>query len=182
MERNDGNEGGRQDGPNEANEFSGSGSSPQSGSTGFDFSGSTGATESQGLKDRARNAIGNAGGRLADVGSSVRERAGSAKDKLAGALEAGAERLRERANTSGGAALAGATADGSTSLQSDGRVVQVSDKLAGGMERSAAWLRDADIDGLKSGIETQVKEHPGRTLVIAVGLGYLLGRAFRSNQ
>jgi hypothetical protein len=24
-----------------------------------------------------------------------------------------------------------------------------------------------------------VKEHPGRTLLIAVGLGYLLGKAFR---
>src|SRR6185503_876824 len=100
----------------------------------------------------------------------------------ASALEAGAGRLRERSQASGGAALAGATADGSTSIQSDGRIAQVSDKVAGGMERSAEWLRDADIDGLKSSIETQVKEHPGRTLLIAAGLGYLLGRAFRGNQ
>ena len=34
---------------------------------------------------------------------------------------------------------------------------------------------------MKSGIELllQVKEHPGRTLAIAVGLGYLLGKALR---
>jgi hypothetical protein len=29
------------------------------------------------------------------------------------------------------------------------------------------------------GIEQQVKEHPGRTLLIAAGLGYLLGKALR---
>jgi hypothetical protein len=152
-------------------------------SSAYDFSGSTGTTsDPQGVKDRARNALGNAGGKLADVGASVRDRAGVAKEKLASALEAGAGRLRERSQSSGGAALAGATADGSTSILSDGRIAQVSDKVAGGMERSAEWLRDADIDGLKSSIEAQVKEHPGRTLLIAAGLGYLLGRAFRGTQ
>jgi len=111
----------------------------------------------------------------------VREKASTAKDKLADALESGAERLRERGQT-GGATLAGATADGSTSIQTDGRIAQVSDKLAGGMDATAEWLRDADLDGLKLGLERQVKEHPGRTLLIAAGLGYLIGRAFRNTQ
>ena len=35
-------------------------------------------------------------------------------------------------------------------------------------------------DGLKGSIEQQGKEHPGRTLLIAVGLGYLLGKALRT--
>jgi hypothetical protein len=43
-------------------------------------------------------------------------------------------------------------------------------------------LRDADIESLKAGLERQVKEHPGRTLLIAAGLGYLIGRAFRSSN
>jgi hypothetical protein len=50
------------------------------------------------------------------------------------------------------------------------------------MEATADWLRDADIDGIKTGIERQVKEHPGRTLLIAAGLGYLIGRAFRGDR
>jgi hypothetical protein len=61
-------------------------------------------------------------------------------------------------------------------------VAQVSDKVAGGMQATADWLREADLDGLKTGIENQVKEHPGRTLLIAAGLGYLIGRAFRKDQ
>jgi len=183
MERNDGIEGGVQgSGQSQANEFSGSGSAPeQEKSSSFDFTASsTPIDQPQNLKERARTAFGNAGGKLADVGSTVRERAGNAKEKLANALETGAERLRERGQSSG--TLAGATAEGSTALQSDGKIAQVSDRVAGGMEKSAEWLREADIDSIKSGIENQVKEHPGRTLLIAAGLGYLLGRAFRGNQ
>jgi len=61
----------------------------------------------------------------------------------------------------------------------DGRTAQVTDRVASGMDATAGWLRDADLEGLRTGIETQVKEHPGRTLLIAAGLGYLLGKALR---
>ena len=47
-----------------------------------------------------------------------------------------------------------------------------------GPHRRYTYL-DADLDSLKSGVELQVKEHPGLTLLIAVGLGYLLGKALR---
>jgi hypothetical protein len=47
------------------------------------------------------------------------------------------------------------------------------------MQSSAEWLRDADLDKITGGLETQVKEHPARTLLIALGAGYVLGKAFR---
>ena len=176
-------DGGPASGQSEANEFSGSGSTSTPQDKGFDFAGTAGTTEqSKGLRDRAKNVIGTAGEKLADVGSTVRERAGTAKDKLADALDSGAEKLRDRSNAGSGATLAGATADGSTPIQTDSKIAQVSDKVAGGMEATAGWLRDADVESIKSGLEQQVKEHPGRTLLIAAGLGYLIGRAFRSNQ
>lgn len=135
-----------------------------------------GGTET-GIADRARGVAGSAKEKLANVGSTVREQAGTAKDKLADALESGADKLRQRAG-SGTQQLAGET--GSTGLAvSDNRVNQVSEKVAGGMQATADWLRDADLDSMRSGVERQVKEHPGRTLLIAVGLGYLLGKAFR---
>ena len=106
----------------------------------------------------------------------MREQAGTAKDKLADALESGADKLRQR--TAGGSQLAGTS--GSTDVAiSDNRVGQVTDKVAGGMQATADWLRDADLESMRVGVERQVKEHPGRTLLIAVGLGYLLGKAFR---
>jgi ElaB/YqjD/DUF883 family membrane-anchored ribosome-binding protein len=147
---------------------SGSGSSTMGGATG-----STGENAS-GLSDRARDLAGNAKDKLADVGSSVRQGAGSAKDKLADALESGADKLRQRRGQ-----MSGATGSTDVAVSGDGTMNQMSDRLAGGMQATADWLRDADMDGLRTGVERQVKEHPGRTLLIAVGVGYLLGKAFR---
>lgn len=129
----------------------------------------------QGLADRARNIAGSAQDRLADVGSNMRDRAGHMKDSLADALESGADKLRQR--TQGGQ-LAGSTGSSAVAVD-DGRISQVSGRVAGGMQATADWLRDADLDSLRSGVERQVKEHPGRTLLIAVGVGYLLGKALR---
>jgi ElaB/YqjD/DUF883 family membrane-anchored ribosome-binding protein len=134
-------------------------------------------TQGHGLAERARNVAGTAQEKLADVGSTVRERAGTLKDSLADALDSGADRLRHRGGQSG---LATATDIGSVAVPADGRTTQVTTRVAGGMEATADWLRQTDLDSMKLGIERQVKEHPGRTLLVAVGLGYLLGKAFRS--
>lgn len=137
------------------------------------------SADASGLTDRAKNVASTAGDKLAGVGSSVRDRAGSLKTSLADALETGAERLR--AKGAGGGQIAGASATGGTAdmIGEGSRVSEATNQLAGGLQASADWLRDADIDGLKTGVERQVKEHPGRTLAVAVGLGYLLGKAFR---
>jgi len=175
MERNDSTQ-------NDANEFSGSGSTRPDGEGNFEFAESTPTEAKSGtIKDRAMNVASGAGEKLADLGTSLRERAGATKDKLAGALESGAERLREKAHVGVGALTAAGT-EGATSIPTDGKVAQISDKVAGGMEATAEWLRDADLESVKLGIERQVKEHPARTLLIAAGLGYLIGRAFRGGN
>jgi ElaB/YqjD/DUF883 family membrane-anchored ribosome-binding protein len=162
----------------EHNNFSSTDSStPQTNASGS--TGTTGGMSDQqagGIKDRARELAGNAQEKLADVGSTVRERAGNLKDSLADALETGADKLRQRGQSG---QLAGSTGSGTMAMADDGRMGQMTDRVAGGMEATADWLRDADLDGLRTSIEQQVKEHPGRTLLIAAGLGYLLGKALR---
>jgi ElaB/YqjD/DUF883 family membrane-anchored ribosome-binding protein len=155
--------------------FAGStGQASQAGSQGTaDASFSRDTSNEANLGDRARSA-------LTDAGSTVRDRAGNLKNSLADALESGAEKLRQQG--AGGGQMAGAAATGgSTGMVSDqsNRMADVSNQVAGGLQGAADWLRDADLDGLKSGLERQVKEHPGRTLAVAVGLGYLLGKAIR---
>ncbi|MEP6989822.1 MAG: hypothetical protein ABJA80_02750 [bacterium] len=136
------------------------------------------SNDAQGIADRAKSAASTAGDKLADVSSTVRDKAGNLKTTIADALESGAERLRQQ--TAGGqlgAATAGAA--GTAMVQDDTRIAQTSNQIATGMQGAADWLRDADLDGLKSGIERQVKEHPARSLAVAVGVGYLLGKALR---
>jgi ElaB/YqjD/DUF883 family membrane-anchored ribosome-binding protein len=116
--------------------------------------------------------------KVADAGSSMREKAGSFKNTIADALESGAEKLRQQ-RTSGQTALTTAEAGAADTIAEENRLAQTSNQIAGGMQGAADWLREADLDGLKSGIERQVKDHPGRSLAIAVGVGYLLGKAFR---
>ena len=67
----------------------------------------------------------------------------------------------------------------SVAVASDDRMAQVKDSVARGMHKSADWLRNGD---LKADIEQQVRENPGRTLLIALGVGYLLGKAFRGDR
>ena len=160
MERNDAPNAAGGGGMPEANEFSGSGSRPIDS---FDFSGSAG------IADQASRGV---------------------REKLADVLQSGAEKLRERGARGGtgegdtsSATFTGVTGGGTVAVETDaGTGVQVTDRVAGGMDAAASWLRDADIDGLKHGIERQVKEHPARTLLIAAGVGYLLGRAFRRDH
>ena len=117
------------------------------------------------------------GGKFGKAKEKIGERAGELKSSLADKLEQGAEKLRQRAH--GGGQYAGATADGSVSVAENDKIAQAADKFAGGMESTANWVRNADLESVKGDIQRQVKDHPARSLMVAVGLGYLLGKAFR---
>jgi hypothetical protein len=111
--------------------------------------------------------------KVKSVASSVKGKASNLPGMLADGLQAGAEALRQRRSSIAGI-------DGSSAATADNSgIVAVTDSLATGMQSSAEWLRDADLDKIKDGVEKQVKEHPARTLLIALGAGYVLGKAFR---
>lgn len=112
--------------------------------------------------------------RVKSVASSVKDKASGIPAMLADGLQAGANALRQRRPST-------ATSGGGSSVAtvSDPTIAAVTDTLASGMQSSADWLRDADLDNLKEGVERQVKEHPARSLLVALGAGYLIGKAFR---
>ena len=113
-------------------------------------------------------------GRVKSVASTVKEKASNIPAMLADGLEAGAQALRHRRP-----ATSETTAGSSVAVADDSGIAAVTDTLASGMQSSADWLRDADLDKLKAGVEKQVKEHPARSLLVALGAGYLIGKAFR---
>lgn len=135
------------------------------------------ATERLGqAREMAGERLGQAREAAASGLSNVRERAGELRTTLADKLEQGAEKLRGGTSGTHGAAYA---APGSISIAADGSAGQLSNTIAGAAQGAADFLRDADMQNLKVGIEKQVRENPARTLLIAVGLGYLIGKAFR---
>ena len=162
--------------------FGGSSGLGNSGSQGYGagISGGSGSGSSFGdsadsLADKAKSGIGSATDKAKSGLGTAKDKATELKASLADKLEAGAEKLRSQSQ---GGSYAGATGQGS--VGTDGNALgQVSDKLATGMQSTADFLRNADLDNMKQGIEKQVKENPGRSLLIAAGLGYLLGKAFK---
>lgn len=105
-------------------------------------------------------------------GTGLKRRAAGIPAMLADGLQAGADAIRQRrASTSTGSAV--------TAIANDPAIAAVTDSVATGMQSSAEWLRDADMDKLKEGVEKQVKEHPARSLFVALGAGFLLAKVLR---
>jgi ElaB/YqjD/DUF883 family membrane-anchored ribosome-binding protein len=147
-----------------------------SSSFGAGSSGSFGGTDS--LADKAKDSLNDAKDKAKGGLSGAKDKATELKATLADKLEAGANKLRSQQTGTG--AYAGATNSGSTGIAAEnGQLGQLTDKLASGMQGTADFIRNADLDQMKSGIEKQVRENPGRSLLIAAGVGYLLGKAFR---
>jgi hypothetical protein len=113
-------------------------------------------------------------GRVKSVAGVVKQKASTIPAMLADGLEAGAQALRQNNLT-----VVSASDGSSASASSDSSIATVTDTIADGMQSSAQWLRDADLEKLKNGVEKQVKEHPARSLLVALGAGYLIGKALR---
>lgn len=95
-------------------------------------------------------------------GEKAREQAGVAKDQAASGMERVAGMVRER--TAGG----------------DGGVAsQAGTKLAGGMEKTAEYLRGRDVNEIWNDVETYARQHPGQAVLGAVLTGFLIGRILR---
>lgn len=130
--------------------------------------------------DGAKDALGDAKDAASERLGQVKERATAFKATLADKLDAGASSLRERAQTpTGGAQLAGATAgtsSGAAGLLDSDQVQRLAGPAADAMEKTADFLRNGNM---QEALEEQVRTNPGRTLLIALGVGYVLGKALR---
>ena len=184
MERNDNIGGGAGQfgssgvGGSTGGDFGGSDVGSSAGSQGFSGSGAAGAGYSDSGAAGGASATETAGNRLRDAKNvaadklgTVREKASNLSSTLADRLEAGAEKLRQR-----GQANQFAGVEGQTVGAGNEQMNALTNRLAGGMQGTADILRNGD---LKGSIETQVRDNPARTLLIAVAAGYLLGKALK---
>ena len=151
---------------------------PNSGGDQTSFGSELGANDSVAFSDNLSTDAGTASSGTARTpstytgGTGLKARAAGIPAMIADGLQAGADALRQkRASTSTGSSV--------TALANDPAIAAVTDSLATGMQSSAEWLRDADMDKLKEGVEKQVKEHPARSLFVALGAGFLLGKVLR---
>jgi hypothetical protein len=154
-------------------------SDSMSGNTSSDTS--SNASGGSGIADRLDQARSTATNALSQAKDAASDRLGQAKEKatqlkstLADRLEQGANSLRQQSQ---GGQLVGAGADGQASgLMSNDQLQRLAGPAADAMQKTADFLRNGD---LRETLEEQVRTNPGRTLLIALGLGYVLGKALR---
>lgn len=82
---------------------------------------------------------------------------------------------------SGSAASSYTDGTGTAASGLRGKLDTARTKVVDGAHAATDWIKQADIEGIKSGIEAQVRSNPTRSLLVALGLGYLVGRAMRGN-
>ncbi len=137
------------------------------------------------VKETAKVKLGEAREQLADGADKAREWKRTTEQKLADKLHDGAAKLRDRADNmphtahaSGTPAYAGAAAEGAavagTAVAEKAQSVEHT--IARGMDATADWLKDGDI---KTTVVGQARTNPVRTVLVALGVGYLIGKILK---
>jgi ElaB/YqjD/DUF883 family membrane-anchored ribosome-binding protein len=124
-----------------------------------------------GIADTLRTAASTVGEKGQDAIASIKEKATDLPGNLADKLDAGAAAIRPDHLPS--------TASGAGRLVHETKLAKATDSLANNMEAGANWLRTADLNKMRDSVEQHVKDKPAQSLLIALGVGYMLGKAIR---
>ncbi|NTU85997.1 MAG: hypothetical protein HGA45_42840 [Chloroflexales bacterium] len=114
------------------------------------------------LKDHAAAQADELKGRAAEAGQQAAERIDSAMSATGEGMRNLAQTLRQ--NTPGG------------------QTGEVAQTAARALERSGAYLERADPQMVRSDLEQIIRDHPIETLVIGLGIGFLLGKSRSSRR
>lgn len=117
---------------------------------------------------QVRDQVGQAQERAGEALEAAREKTGNAQAVVADRLDAGADTIRKGVRAVGFRPRAGGV---------PGRVAVAGKTVAGRLENSAYWLRENDLTDLRELIGHQLREHPGRTALLALGIGLFVGRS-----
>jgi len=112
------------------------------------------------LKDRAQDVAGNVQDKAQQLGSQVADKADVATTTVGGTLTDAAQTLRQRAPASGS-------------------LGDAADTAADTLERAGTYLQQQDLADMRADLEGIVRRHPMESLLVGLGLGYLLARSMR---
>jgi ElaB/YqjD/DUF883 family membrane-anchored ribosome-binding protein len=119
----------------------------------------------QSVKDKVADAASTARQKVSDVGRQATDKIDEKRAPAADALQSAAATLHEKAEGLPG----GETVKG------------VAHSAAEKLESTAGYIREHDVRAMLSDVEDIVKRNPGPSLLIAVAVGFLIGRAFRED-
>jgi ElaB/YqjD/DUF883 family membrane-anchored ribosome-binding protein len=132
--------------------------------------------------DQARHEAGTAAAKASDAlthaGQAVSSAATAAGQK-AGEL---ASAVGQRADDAVGAVGSGARSLADTVRKQgphEGMLGTATEKVASGLEQAGRYIEDKQLSGMADDVGSMIKAHPIPAVMIALGVGFLLGRALR---
>lgn len=113
---------------------------------------------------RAAATLSRAHEQVKDLGLAAAEKLDEARRETADALENAACSVRTTGHS------------GAKSIEN------MSENAAGKLDSTAAYVRNHDVGGMLSNLRQVIGRNPGGFLILAAGIGFLAGSAFRRNN
>jgi ElaB/YqjD/DUF883 family membrane-anchored ribosome-binding protein len=104
--------------------------------------------------------------KVSDLGRTAADKIDENRDAAAGGLDKAAATLHEKAE----------------SLPGGEKVTSLAHATAEKLSSTADYVREHDVNRMMADVETLVKNNPGPSLLAAAVIGFLVGRAFSSND
>ena len=104
--------------------------------------------------------------KVSDLGRTAADKIDENRDATAGGLDKAAAALHEKAE----------------SLPGGEKVTNLAHATAEKLSSTADYVREHDVNRMMADVETLVKNNPGPSLLAAAVIGFLVGRAFSSND
>ena len=104
--------------------------------------------------------------KVSDFGQRAVDKIDENRESAAGGLESAARALHEKADSLPGGETVGSLAH------------STADKLSS----TAEYVREHDVTSMMADVEQLVRKNPGPSLLVAAVIGFLVGRAFSSND
>lgn len=120
------------------------------------------AEESQTLGEKLSVTAAQMQDKVSNLGRTAADKIDENRDAAAGGLERAASSVHENAE----------------SLPGGEKVSSMAHAAAGKLSSTADYVREHDVNRMMADVETLVKSNPGRSLIAAAALGFLVGRAF----
>jgi ElaB/YqjD/DUF883 family membrane-anchored ribosome-binding protein len=118
------------------------------------------------------------------VGEKLSDAAEQVKDKISDLGRTTADKIDENrgAAASGLDKAASALHEQAGSLPGGENVSHLAHAAADKLSSTAGYVREHDVNRMMADVETLVKNNPGPSLLAAAVIGFLVGRAFSSND